>query len=182
MSRLIKKLDLSQILFDEVTSIKNSSSARTASLDTFLFFLIPLVISSILIWRSIYINEGFKGLLINAYSIFAGLLFGLQVFIFDIVSRVRELQVTAQAAKQKIAKIKYLSNNVSFEILVSLFGALILLASSMFPAGQEITNAIFSFASFYLFILFLLLLILILKAVHILLLEEIKYQEKRIEE
>ena len=115
MIRFLRKLDFSPIFIDGVGALRNSSSARPSS-DVFLFFMLPLLVSLLLVHQKIYLNSDFKGLLINAYAIFAGLLFGLQVFIFDIVSRVRELKITAQAAKLKISKIKYLSRSVSFEI------------------------------------------------------------------
>lgn len=184
MFRIFTKINIVKIVIDHVATLKDYNRAKYSYLDIILFFVFPLFISGILILFSVLLNKDLVGILINVFSIFAGLLFNLLVLIYDVISKIdkplnsSKTSNSIQAVKLKIDTLEQIFSNISFEILLSLFNVIFLAISTLFTIKEA--SYIFSFLIFYLVTLFTLSLLMVLKRVHKLLSDEIKEQRNSI--
>ena len=180
MRNTLAKINITPIIRGYVLNFKNyrASSYSLGSL-TF-FFLLPFCIGVSLPFIGVMITETLSGLLIGLYSIFAGLFFSFQIFVFDILSKIVDLNITLQASKLRVNKFEYISRNISFCILLCFIGFLALLVIEAFRFSALVT-AVMSGLSFYILTLFILSLLTALKGVHVLITEEISIQKNAIE-
>lgn len=179
MSKLTSRINIFPIVTQYLSTFRAYKSQKYDQSSVLLFFLLPLSVGIYLPVAGITIDDSFSSLLLGLYSVFAGLLFGTQIFIFDIVSKVVELKLTVQASKLRISKFEYLSSVVSFEIFVCFIGLIALFMLKLFH--QKMAELIISGISFYLLTLFLLSLLSAVKGVNVLLLEEIEIQRDAVD-
>lgn len=181
MSNSFSKINVFKILQDHISTLKDYGQDSISKFDIFLFFILPLIISLLLICFRVYLNDDLTSLLITSFSIFAGLLFNLQILMFDIVCKLSNMDnlpkhlVTQRSFQRRITLLEYVAYNISFEILLCLSGVLFLAFSSLHD--ELLFQAIFSLAVFYIVFLFSLTLAMILRRVHGLIRDEIQIQK-----
>jgi len=181
MSNLFAKVNILPIIKSYFSNFKLYPGNRYSKSSLFLFFIFPLFPAALLPYFGIVVNSNLSGLLLGLYSIFAGLFFSFQIFVFEIISRVVELNLTLQSSRLRIDKFEYIANSISFSILTCFFGFFFLLVLGIF-SFNKIAELALSGISFYFLSLFILSLLMALKGIHILLFEEITIQKQAIEE
>lgn len=181
MSSPLAKINIFQIIVDHVATLKDYGRPKTSKFDIFLFFIVPLLGSTLLVVLKIQLNNDLVNLLITVFSIFAGLLFNLQVLMFDVIGKVSNIEnlpdtlSSQQSLHRRITILENVSMNISFEILVSILGVLFLAISTL--SSNPIFQKVVSVIGFYIVILFSLTLAMVLKRVHVLLGDEVKIQK-----
>lgn len=182
MSNPLAKLNIFRILKDHISTLKDYGKNKLSFFDLLTFFLLPAIVSSLLVNFDIRLSTEFSTLLITAFSIFAGLLFNLLVLVFDVIGKVSSTEKlpvslsSQQSLDRRISILESVSFNISFEILLCLFGVLLLSISTLFQ--NNFVQVVSSILSFYVVILFALTLAMILRRVHGLLNDEIRIQRE----
>jgi FtsH-binding integral membrane protein len=166
-SEILAKINILKIIQDHLDTLKDYGDENYSVEDIILFFIFPFLASFILVtFVQLRLSDSLIGILVNVFSIFAGLLFNLLVLVYDIISKLaRPNDSSKKSDKFRINILKQIYSNISFEILLSLFNVLLLSVSSLF-VKTHLRNAIFSAAVFYLVILFTLTFLMVLKRVH----------------
>lgn len=178
---MFNKISILNIIKDHINTLKNNRTGKLSYLDIILFFLLPCVVSSLLIYTGISLNDALANALITSLSIFSALLFNLLLLVYDISDKKLNLPETNdEFEKIQRSKIRNLLQeiyiNISFSILVSITTVTTLLIYFV-----KISNCIFfsinicsfqwllALVIYYLIIQFALNLIMILKRIYILL-------------
>ncbi|WP_346883757.1 hypothetical protein [uncultured Algibacter sp.] len=148
----------------------NQSSNRIYWKDFLLFFIFPVIVSTLLVWKGYSFKEQL-GNLIAAISIFGGFLFNLLAIIY---SQMENIKKDAETEDDKVKKrfINEIHINISFCIVLSICIVLTLLLTTIdIPEFEylEILNKTINGLNYFLMILFLLTLTMILNRVYILL-------------
>ena len=179
MNDSTSRIDVLPIVVQYVSTFKKYRSSGYDRPSLSLFLILPLTIGILLPAAHVIVDKDLSALLLGLYSVFAGLFFGTQIFIFDVISRVVELSLTLQASRLRVKKLEALSYNVSFEILICFSGLITLFLLSLIK--QKTIVLILSGLSFYFLSLFILSLLSSVKGLHVLLSEEISIQNDAIE-
>ena len=104
MSNPLAKINIFQIITDHVATLKDYGRPRISKFDIFLFFIVPLLGSSLLVALKIQLNNALVNLLITVFSIFAGLLFNLQVLMFDVIGKVSNTENLPDTLSGSVAR------------------------------------------------------------------------------
>ncbi len=170
------KLNVLKIISDHVNTLRNFDTGRYSPVDFSTFFVLPALLSGILLWVfKIGLSPDIVNVLITSLSIFAALLFNLLLLIYDIV---RDPQKITDPSGIKGKYLRQIYANVSFCILISLIGVIVLLLAFFDLRGVSIGTVVspitvlITFIVYYLGALFILTLLMVLKRVHILLSKE----------
>lgn len=178
------KINILKIVIDHVSTLKDFGRSKISRFDVFVFFISPLILASSLVYFRTILNSELANLLITVFSIFAGLLFNLQILMFDIVGKVSDTAglpgslASTQSLHRRISILENVSLNISFEILLCIFGVLVLAVSTL--SKNLVFQIFFSLIIFYIVSLFALTLAMVLKRIHTLLIDEIKIQKAKI--
>ncbi len=172
---MLTKINVLSIIKDHILTLKNYRTGNVHYPDIILFFLIPFLISIVLVSFQILLNDGIANILITSFSIFAALLFNLLLLVYDIAGKSNSLS----ANKESRISLQEIYINISFCILISVV-SIVILISSFFKIkyclflGFNICSLqwVISFAAYYFSILFVLTLLMILKRIYILLANE----------
>jgi hypothetical protein len=171
------KIDVSHIVIDHISTLVNATNNKISMLDIFTFYITPMIGSYLFVSDLGAMPESFYGLAISVFSIFAALLFSVQIALFSILQRNEgEVQSSKQipAIERRVAArralIKELNANISYLILIACLGVAMLLAFAAMPRF----NAVFSYVSAYFVSHFVLTILLVISRVHTLFNEEYK--------
>lgn len=181
MNNLFSKVNVAPILKSYASTFKVYQGKGYSKGSLFLFFVLPLLAGILLPVLGITVNSNMSGLLLGLYSIFAGLFFSFQIFIFEIISKIADLNLTLRSSRLRISKFEYIAYSISFSILICFAGFFVILLIGAF-SFNKLAELILSGLSFYFLTLFILSLLMTLKGIHVLLSEEIVIQKKAIEE
>lgn len=181
MNNIFAKVNITPILRSYISTFKIYQGNKYSKESLFLFFVFPLLVGVLLPALGITINSNLSALLLGLYSIFAGLFFSFQIFIFEIISKVADLNLTLKSSRLRINKFEYIAYSISFSILICFAGFLLVLLIGVFGFNKT-AELILSGFSFYFLTLFILSLLMTLKGIHILLSEEVGIQRKAVEE
>lgn len=183
MRNPLAKVNVFRIVKDHVSTLKNYGASKVSTSDIVIFFILPLAASGCMVFVfDMELDSDLANLLITVFSIFAGLLFNLQVLMFDAIGKVSSTENLPSGINQKnsfrrrMILLESVSFNISFEVLLCLLGVLLLAISTLFKGS--IASSIFSTASFYVVILFSLTLAMVLRRVHGMLSDEIQIQKE----
>ena len=202
---MLDKINITNIIKDHLNTLKDFKevkkkggdfkSAPYCKEDLLIFFILPLLISIILIVFNLLLNRELANVLITSLSVFAALLFNLLLIIYD-VSKKNDI------TRDKHTLIGQIYANISFSIFIAIV-TIVLLIIFFLSTGNiydqhlnlnsnntTLTNAtsvdityfnspliasyLFSFITYYLIVLFVLTLFMVLKRINLLLWEEIK--------
>lgn len=182
MRNPLTKLNIFRILNDHISTLKDYGKKRVSLFDAFTFFVFPALVSAVLVFFNIRLSAEFANLLITVFSIFAGLLFNLQILMFDVIGKVSDTKMlptglnSQQSLNRRLFLLESVSFNISFEVLLCLFGVLLLAISTLFQ--NSLVQIIVSVTAFYVVILFSLTLAMVLRRIHGLLSDEIRIQKE----
>lgn len=169
---MLSRINILKIIKDHLGTMRslNQSSNRIYWKDFLLFFVFPLIVSTLLVWKGYSFKEQL-GNLIAAISIFGGFLFNLLAIIY---SQMENIKKDAETEDDKVKKrfINEIHINISFCIVLSICIVLTLLLTTIdIPEFKylDVLNKIINGLNYFLMILFLLTLTMILNRVYILL-------------
>lgn len=169
---MLDRINIIKIIKDHLGTLRslNQTSQRIYWKDLLLFFILPLIVSTLLVWKN-YSFEEELGNLIAAISIFGGFLFNLLAIIY---SQMESIKKDANTENDKVKKrfINEIHINISFCIVLSIFIVITLLMTKIdIPVFKylEILEKFIVGLNYFLMMLFLLTLAMILNRVYILL-------------
>jgi hypothetical protein len=183
VSNPFAKINILRIVKDHISTFKNYGESTISKFDVLFFFVGPLLVSLFLVFSlKAQLTSELANLLITVFSIFAGLLFNLQILMFDAIGKVSNIESlpanlnNQSSLTRRMSLLESVSFNISFEVLLCLSGVLLLATSTVFRESK--IQYIFSMASFYVVISFSLTLAMVLKRVHGMLSDEIRTQKE----
>jgi len=169
---MLSRINILKIIKDHLGTMRslNQSSNRIYWKDFLLFFVFPIIVSTLLVWKGYSFKEQL-GNLIAAISIFGGFLFNLLAIIY---SQMENIKKDAETEDDKVKKrfINEIHINISFCIVLSICIVLTLLLTTIDILEfkyLDVLNKIINGLNYFLMILFLLTLTMILNRVYILL-------------
>ena len=163
---MFSKIDITDIFCDHINTLKNSRTKKISFTDLLIFFISPLFISSLLLYKEISINSQFATVLLACFSIFTALLFNLLLLIFDIASKVRNSnKISDSDLKLFYSVLKEVYVNVSFCISISVI-VIVILSGFFIGVQSKLYLSIISFFSYAISLNFMLTLLMILKRIY----------------
>jgi hypothetical protein len=178
---MFDKISIANIIKDHISTLKNNKTRKTSYLDITLFFLIPLAISSFIVYVGMSLNDALVNALITSLSIFSALLFNLLLLVYDISEKKSGLpEATDPVENKRRIKTRELLReiyiNISFSILVSIITVATLLIyflktsnCTLFSINTCSFQWLLALVIYYLTIQFALNLFMILKRIYVLL-------------
>lgn len=165
---VFKKVNIKEILKSHFSTLQNDNSKKSEFDDYFTFLILPLIISTVLLYFKISLRDSAVNIIITTLSILVGLLFNVIVLIFDIIKRDASQKIKNTVLKQLLA-------NISFTILLSIVTILFTLTTYL---DVEIIKNITTWIVYFLLTNFLLTVLMILKRMYKLFENEIVEIEK----
>ncbi|MBP7069988.1 MAG: hypothetical protein KBA97_02840 [Methanothrix sp.] len=129
------KLSVINIIKDHISTLKDYDNGRYSILDLFIFFILPIFVSSIIIYFKVILSDQLVNVLVMSLSVFAGLLFNLLLLVYDIIGKPNSNKRPLRATL-----LKELSSNISFGILISVVTIILLLVFSLATTSDVLTN------------------------------------------
>lgn len=169
---MLDRINILKIIQDHLGTMRslNQTSNRIYWKDFLLFFIFPIIVSTLLVWKGYSFKEQL-GNLIAAISIFGGFLFNLLAIIYSQMENIKK-DAKTEDNNLKTRFINEIHINISFCIVLSIFIVLSLLLTTIdvpdfkfFEIIEKVVNGL----NYFLMILFLLTLTMILNRVYILL-------------
>lgn len=156
--KILEKVNITTIVKNHLSTLRNHSSKKVGFDDYFTFLILPLLGASILIWNGIFIDIDYSRLIVTCLSILVGLLLNVNVLVFNIAKREKDNNLKTDIIKQ-------IFSNISFAILLSVFGIITVLVTGI---NQLILKYVIHFIVYFLLIEFFLTLLMVLKRMYIL--------------
>jgi glucan phosphoethanolaminetransferase (alkaline phosphatase superfamily) len=150
------KIDVSEIIGDHIRTIKNDNTGKPGGSDIFLFIMLPVLVSGVLIYFELLIKESLIESLIAALAIFVGLLFNVIVIIIDSIRKTDQNDVKSLLLKEVLA-------NISFTIFLSILAIVTVLATLF---SNELLKNIANAITYFLLVEFLVTLLMVLKRIY----------------
>ena len=206
---MFTRLNVRVILAVHLKTLRSHRTGKIRASEFFLFFVLPMFIALVAVYPlQVLLTENLVNLLITVFSIFAGLLFNLLILVFEIADKESDkakslilnrssyeaknsqdlLDTTQETLKDSrlVREILYETYiNISFCILISIFGIMTLLLHIVSPSSVlkllnnpqsnlvvafksiDLTfKVLISFVSYYTFYVFLLTLLMVLKRIY----------------
>lgn len=110
---MFDKISIANIIKDHVRTLKNNKTKKISYLDIVLFFLLPLTISSFIVYVGMSLNDALVNALITSLSIFSALLFNLLLLVYDI-SEKNQACLKLQIQSRINAELKLVSYSEKF--------------------------------------------------------------------
>ncbi len=181
---MLSKINIVSIIKDHLKTLKNFQSGKYYWGDIFIFFVLPLIATIILIFKDFSLKDELVQILITSFSIFTALLFNLLLLTFDIVKKNITVNSNEENKKEnaedksefdvlqkiKILLLKEIYANISYSILMSILCLVFLMLTQVEIKG--IYLIIIKAFIFFISINFLGTLFQILKRIHSLLSNE----------
>ncbi|MBB6501223.1 magnesium-transporting ATPase (P-type) [Pedobacter cryoconitis] len=176
---MFHRINFYNIINDHLITLRriDTPAKKISTGDFLLFFLFPLLISITLSYFKIKVDNHIAEL-ITAVSIIGGFLFNLLAIIYGLMDKLikdtqNQLPKSESGTLKKIF-IKEVHINISFNILISLFLLICLLAYSYLPKNycaqwMMIFNYVLTALIYFLLIIFFLTMLMILNRIYILL-------------
>jgi hypothetical protein len=175
---MFSRINLFRICVDHFQTLKDTGEKSVDKGQVFLFILIPVLASGLILYFFSGLGEKFIEILITAMSILTGLLFNLIVLLYDIINKAKDdfTKATAEEGgktvghrKLRLEFLKQIFANISFGIFLALFCIPFLVLGLVKEPHLKMTS---DFISLSFLLMFFLLMMMILKRVHILLANE----------
>lgn len=159
---MFSKINIIDIVLDHINTLRNSRTNKIYFPDLFLFFILPLFLSGVLIYKDLVVNTQLATALLAAFSVFAALLLNLLLLVFDIADKVNKKD---EGHKIFYNILKEIYINISFCILLSVI--IIVVLFSFFAGFKSVIYLrILSFITYSISINFILSLVMILKRIY----------------
>jgi len=119
------KINIIHIVLDHLKTLRNIRSGKISITDIVVFFIVPLIISYLLVWCQIF-SDIITGDLIKAIAIFSA-------FLFNMLAIVNGALKSDDVDRNRIKKIyaQEIHSNLSFVIIVGIILTLTLISQSM---------------------------------------------------
>ncbi|MBD2242654.1 hypothetical protein [Nostoc sp. FACHB-888] len=175
---MLSKISIFSIIKDHIATLKSSQTGKIYYPDIILFFILPAIISAVMIYLGVILNDGLVNALITSLSIFSALLFNLLLLVYDISGKnTDQNQTTDQIEIKKIIQRRELLReiyvNVSFSILTSIITVVILLTYFLKPRSCNfgminlcLLQLLLASIIYYFSVQFILTLFMILKRIY----------------
>jgi hypothetical protein len=129
---MFSKISIFGIIKDHIGTLRDNRTNKIYIPDIILFFVIPGIISSVMIQFEIRLNDGFVNALITSFSIFSALLFNLLLLVYSISDKPENNYNNSDALERdKVVRRRILLReiyiNISFLILISTIAVVSLL-------------------------------------------------------
>lgn len=167
--KILDKINIGKIVSHHLGTIKNANTGKPDRDDIFTFFMLPLLVSSALVFYKIELKTDATNIIIATLSIFVGLMFNIIVLIFDIVKRDASQKIKNEVLKQLLA-------NISFAIILSIFSIIVTLFTY---SSNYYFKVISTWLAYFCLGLFLVTLLMILKRMYNVFKNEIDELEKK---
>lgn len=175
---MFAKISVIGIVKDHISTLRSNQTNKIYYPDIFLFFCLPAVLSGLMTYTGVLLNDGLVNALITSFSIFSALLFNLLLLVYDIAGKKSNdtgisdpLEVKKN--NQRGALLREIYINVSFSILISTISVVALLTyflkiTNCFLWKVNICSLQWVLAAivYYLSIQFLLTMFMILKRIY----------------
>lgn len=159
--KILIKINIFEIVKQHFKTLENYNSKKIGFDDLFTFILLPVIISSILVYFEIDLKSNGINLLITTLSVLVGLLFNVIVIIFDIIRRENTEKIKNEILKQ-------LLTNISYSIILSILIIILTLLSSI-----EFLHYLIIWIVYFLLSNYFMTVIMIIKRMYLLFIEEI---------
>ncbi|NMH23895.1 hypothetical protein [Flavobacterium solisilvae] len=192
------KIKISEIRKDALNNLfkqHNGEKVANEKVVKFYYYILPIVVSVVLLSLGVTIKESIASYLVTGISIFAGLFFSLLITVSDKMNKRKELQKSLNEIDINYFKLykkfsEQLIAYISYEIVLSVI--LIVLILFTFLSIDDfnflivtnfttnlffILNLILNFLIFYYGIKFLYILLIILSSMYVMLLDDINTKE-----
>lgn len=160
---MFKKINICKIITSHLDTLRNCNTGKLGFDDFITFVLLPLIITTLLLFLKVHLTESAITIIITTLSILVGLLFNVIVIIFDIVKR-------DASKKLKNRVLHELLTNISFSIILSIL--IIILTLATYFKNQYI-NVISTGLVYYFMSVYLCTVLMIIKRMYILFTNEL---------
>lgn len=160
------KINISQIVFDHLATLRNESTGKISATDILMFLLVPLLLAVISYWWGWSLSKDATNLVVTAMSIFAGLMINVLVLIYTVALNTKPDEETVEEAELEKRFLCQIFANISFSICTSVLIVVVLSFSYFLEAKAQL---VVSSIACFLLGNFLLTLLMTLKRLHILL-------------
>lgn len=192
------KIKISEIRKDALNNLfkqHNGEKVANVKLVKFYYYILPIVVSVILLFLGISVKENIASYLITGISIFAGLFFSLLITVSDKMNKRKDLQKSVSEADMNYFKLykkfsEQLIAYISYEIVLSVILIILILFTLLniddfnFLLITKFTTNLFfvshiilNFLIFYYGIKFLYILLIILSSMYVMLLDDINTKQ-----
>lgn len=171
MMQMIEKINILRIVSDHCASLVDATTEQRKDSDFVLFFGVPVIVGTGLIFGGILPNKDLIGILVASLSIFAALLFNLLLLIYDIVRKGNAAQ-----PKQRGKFLQEIYSSIAYSILIAIATIAALLLYFV-VTSHLVTSYVVAFFVYSLGLNFILTILMILRRVHDLLSTE--FEAKR---
>ena len=174
---MFDKINISRIITDHFGTFRSFRTKRYSTGDFILFLGLPAIVAGILLFFQGTIDNYVTQILATVLAVFAALLFNLLLLNYDVVRKVQGDRGD-EKYKERIQYLKEIFSNISFAILTALLGLILLLVQNWVSGScdfQIVVSSVVSCVIYYIITMFVLTLFMVLKRVHILLSDEIKW-------
>jgi hypothetical protein len=175
---MFTKISVASIVKDHINTLKSNQTNRIYYPDIFLFFFLPAILSGLMVYFGISLNDSLVNALITSFSIFSALLFNLLLLVYDIagkdnnkISATDPLEVKKNVQRRELLRQIYV--NVSFSILISIVSVVVLLVYFLRSSNCVLWMVnlcslqwLLATISYYLSIQFLLTIFMVLKRIY----------------
>ncbi len=166
------KFSITEILLDQVRTLRDNSAKRSSKFDIFMNLVFPGIISTIFIGCNRLISGAMINPILTAFSVFAALLLNMMVLIYTIVIRENSKDENSGKDKLKLSLLAETYTNIQFAVLVSVFIIICLLLILFLPYNIYIESSL-SFLIYYFIFVFIFTMFMVLKRTHIIMRKEI---------
>lgn len=166
---MLDKVNVTRIVVDHIRTLRDNRTGRLSIPDLLLFFLVPGVISGVLLYSYGSLERNLINIVATSLSIFAALLFNLLLIVYDVMAKVEGSNSNDDKLRRQV--LREVFSNISFAILVAIWAIVSILVLVLVNGVNE-AEYVWSFLISYLVTLFLLTLLMLLKRVHVLLRRE----------
>jgi amino acid permease len=166
------KFSISDILRDELHTLRDFSSGKVSKTDIFLNLVLPGILSLSFVWFNRMISGGMINSILTAFSVFAALLLNLMLLVYTIVTRENSKSENSAKDELKLMLLKETYTNIQFAVLMSVFIIICLLLILFLPTNAYIEN-LFSLLIYYFIFVFIFTILMVLKRTHIIMKREI---------
>lgn len=162
------KINITSIISDHLKTLHVFKSENVSKLDITVFYVIPLIVSALIVYAGAPVNKDLYSILSTSFSIFAALLFSLLAIIYMLhqyLSTKKDKNV-----KNKKTVLYETFSNVSYCILLCIVSVVAIISASVttiFP--EELEGVIIYYFSIH----FLLTLVMVLKRMHLLIADDV---------
>ncbi|WBL25084.1 hypothetical protein [Zunongwangia sp. HGR-M22] len=101
------KINIIGIIHKHFKTLVNSNTKKADFWDWFVFLVLPLIFSGVLLFFNVYFSDDAVGTVITVMTVLVGLLFNVIVILFDIVRRDNSNQIKNQVLEEVLANISY---------------------------------------------------------------------------